>query len=244
MRISTACCSSTTARRPIRLRPRRRLPPFRPHRSKRIHWILRRLAQGRRSRRVRALVRQCRSGLYDRRGRAAVRRTARARSCHVERCEIDERGRRSARSPRPSQAMSCCFPPPAPASTSSAITRCAAIPSARSSSALTGQPMRSRAAWLGGLQHEPRPAIRSARAAMAAVQSRAPQLDKRSQLRIWWREIDRVLLALILVLMAIGTVAVAAASPASARRLSTSRPATGRSAISTGCTCAGRCSAS
>ncbi|MCB5426286.1 cell division protein FtsW [Altererythrobacter sp. CC-YST694] len=48
------------------------------------------------------------------------------------------------------------------------------------------------------------------------------RLDKRSQLRIWWREIDRVLLVMILLLMAIGTVAVAAASPASARRLSTS----------------------
>ena len=47
------------------------------------------------------------------------------------------------------------------------------------------------------------------------------RLDKRSQLRIWWREIDRVLLGLILALMAIGTVAVAAGSPASARRLST-----------------------
>ena len=42
------------------------------------------------------------------------------------------------------------------------------------------------------------------------------------ELKIWWREIDRVLLFLILTLMAIGTVAVAAASPASARRLSTS----------------------
>lgn len=50
---------------------------------------------------------------------------------------------------------------------------------------------------------------------------RRMRLDKRSQLRIWWREIDRVLLVLILLLMAIGTVAVAAASPASARRLST-----------------------
>ncbi len=46
--------------------------------------------------------------------------------------------------------------------------------------------------------------------------------SKRAELRIWWREIDRVLLVLILVLMAIGTAAVAAASPASARRLSTS----------------------
>lgn len=42
-----------------------------------------------------------------------------------------------------------------------------------------------------------------------------------TELRIWWREIDRMLLFLVLSLMAIGTVAVAAASPASARRLST-----------------------
>ncbi len=45
--------------------------------------------------------------------------------------------------------------------------------------------------------------------------------SNRGELAIWWREIDRVLLALVLALMAIGTVAVAAASPASARRLST-----------------------
>ena len=38
----------------------------------------------------------------------------------------------------------------------------------------------------------------------------------RDGLRIWWREIDKVLLALILLLMAVGIVAVAAASPASA----------------------------
>lgn len=44
---------------------------------------------------------------------------------------------------------------------------------------------------------------------------------RRTEFAIWWREIDRTLLALILALMAIGTVAVAAASPASARRLST-----------------------
>nr|WP_137676283.1 putative peptidoglycan glycosyltransferase FtsW [Parerythrobacter lutipelagi] len=42
-----------------------------------------------------------------------------------------------------------------------------------------------------------------------------------AELKIWWREIDRVLLFLILALMAIGTAAVAAASPASADRLST-----------------------
>lgn len=45
--------------------------------------------------------------------------------------------------------------------------------------------------------------------------------NRKAELRIWWREIDRVLLVLVLVLMAIGMVAVAAASPASARRLST-----------------------
>ena len=46
--------------------------------------------------------------------------------------------------------------------------------------------------------------------------------NRRSEMAIWWREIDRVLLLLVLALMAIGTAAVAAASPASARRLSTS----------------------
>ena len=45
--------------------------------------------------------------------------------------------------------------------------------------------------------------------------------SRRSQLAVWWREIDRVLLTLVLSLMAIGTLAVAAGSPASARRLST-----------------------
>ena len=43
--------------------------------------------------------------------------------------------------------------------------------------------------------------------------------SRAAQLRIWWREIDRVLLALVVILMALGSVAVAAASPASARRL-------------------------
>jgi cell division protein FtsW len=44
---------------------------------------------------------------------------------------------------------------------------------------------------------------------------------RRGEIAIWWREIDRVLLTLILAVMAIGAAAVAAASPASARRLST-----------------------
>lgn len=45
--------------------------------------------------------------------------------------------------------------------------------------------------------------------------------SRRSEIAIWWREIDRVLLVLVLFLMAIGAAAVAAASPASAKRLST-----------------------
>ncbi|MEO0032154.1 MAG: hypothetical protein RIS94_1912 [Pseudomonadota bacterium] len=47
--------------------------------------------------------------------------------------------------------------------------------------------------------------------------------SRRSELVIWWREIDRVLLALIMALVVIGTVAVAAASPASSHRLSTAQ---------------------
>jgi len=46
--------------------------------------------------------------------------------------------------------------------------------------------------------------------------------SRRGSLAIWWQEIDRVVLGLVLILMAIGAVAVAAASPASSRRLSTS----------------------
>lgn len=45
--------------------------------------------------------------------------------------------------------------------------------------------------------------------------------SRTAEFKIWWREIDRVLLFLVLALMAIGTAAVAAASPASADRLST-----------------------
>lgn len=50
---------------------------------------------------------------------------------------------------------------------------------------------------------------------------------RRSELLIWWREIDRVLLGLVLALVSIGVVAVGAASPASAHRLSTSAKALG-----------------
>ena len=45
--------------------------------------------------------------------------------------------------------------------------------------------------------------------------------DRKRQLQVWWREIDRVLLGLVLALMLTGTIAVMAASPASANRLST-----------------------
>lgn len=43
--------------------------------------------------------------------------------------------------------------------------------------------------------------------------------SRMQQLRVWWREIDRVLLGLILGLMLLGSIAVAASSPSSARRL-------------------------
>ncbi|KQM18924.1 FtsW/RodA/SpoVE family cell cycle protein [Novosphingobium sp. Leaf2] len=46
--------------------------------------------------------------------------------------------------------------------------------------------------------------------------------NRRNQIAIWWQEIDRPTLVLVLILMAIGAVAVAAGSPASAKRLSTS----------------------
>ena len=59
---------------------------------------------------------------------------------------------------------------------------------------------------------------RSGNAAPAQVRYPA---SRRAELKIWWREVDRVLLGLVLLLMAIGTAAVAAASPASAHRLST-----------------------
>ncbi|NCP15078.1 MAG: FtsW/RodA/SpoVE family cell cycle protein [Sphingomonadales bacterium] len=49
----------------------------------------------------------------------------------------------------------------------------------------------------------------------------------RDVLRIWWREIDKLLLLLIGLLMAVGIVAVAAASPASADQLSTAKERVG-----------------
>ena len=66
------------------------------------------------------------------------------------------------------------------------------------------------------------PTPRPARSAIE-IQPLRQRHNRRNELAIWWREIDRTLLVLVLVLMAIGTAAVAAASPASARRLSTSK---------------------
>ncbi len=47
------------------------------------------------------------------------------------------------------------------------------------------------------------------------------QMSRWTELKIWWREVDRVLLAMIGLLMMFGAIAVAAGSPSSARRLST-----------------------
>lgn len=69
--------------------------------------------------------------------------------------------------------------------------------------------MNAHAAFSNAMPGRPEPAT-----------ARTPPARLQAELRIWWREIDRVLLFLVLSLMAIGTVAVAAASPASARRLS------------------------
>lgn len=56
----------------------------------------------------------------------------------------------------------------------------------------------------------------------ASAQERARRpVDRKRQLWIWWREIDRLLLALVILLMMVGAVAVAAASPASIGRFST-----------------------
>ena len=58
--------------------------------------------------------------------------------------------------------------------------------------------------------------------AQATFKARASvQRTWREEIRVWWSEVDRVLLVLILLLMATGATAVLAASPASADRLST-----------------------
>jgi cell division protein FtsW len=63
----------------------------------------------------------------------------------------------------------------------------------------------------------------SARGAGTFLPPAPVQRRWRDALRIWWREIDKVLLGLIAALMVIGTIAVAAASPASADQLSTAK---------------------
>ena len=45
-----------------------------------------------------------------------------------------------------------------------------------------------------------------------------PRLTQRARLKIWWRELDHVLLGLIVLLMAVGCAAIAAASPANSAR--------------------------
>lgn len=67
-----------------------------------------------------------------------------------------------------------------------------------------------------GAFHAPR---RSASALPPALMRRG----WREEVRIWWRELDRWLLGLIVLLMGLGTLAVAAASPASADQLSTAQ---------------------
>jgi len=62
------------------------------------------------------------------------------------------------------------------------------------------------------------PAVRASGALLSPVPVRRRWRDA---LRIWWREIDKLLVLLIGLLMAVGIVAVAAASPASADQLST-----------------------
>ncbi len=61
----------------------------------------------------------------------------------------------------------------------------------------------------------------AARASGAFLPPAPIQRHWREALRIWWREIDKLMLLLIGLLMAMGIVAVAAASPASADQLST-----------------------
>lgn len=68
-----------------------------------------------------------------------------------------------------------------------------------------------------------RPATTAATGTSAYLPPASVQRRWRDNLRIWWREIDKVLLGLIVLLMALGVLAVAAASPASADQLSTAK---------------------
>jgi cell division protein FtsW len=72
----------------------------------------------------------------------------------------------------------------------------------------------------GSRPYIPRPGERGA-------QAQQFPLSRKRQLQVWWRELDRGLLFLIVALMTLGAISVAAASPASARRLSTGQAALG-----------------
>jgi len=71
------------------------------------------------------------------------------------------------------------------------------------------------------LSGQPSPARHTPFVPRAGATGLRRRRNRSHELLIWWREIDRLVLFLVLSLMALGTAAVAAASPASARRLST-----------------------
>ena len=62
----------------------------------------------------------------------------------------------------------------------------------------------------------------NATSAAPAHSGRRPDSRKR-QLKVWWQEVDRVLLGLVALLMVVGSIAVAAASPSGAHHLSTAK---------------------
>ncbi|ALC13167.1 FtsW/RodA/SpoVE family cell cycle protein [Sphingopyxis sp. 113P3] len=75
----------------------------------------------------------------------------------------------------------------------------------------------------GGIDNMDRAGERPIIATMRSVKRRGPRLSRadRTPLGLWFWEIDRVLLLLVSMLIAIGLVAVAAASPVAAQKLST-----------------------
>ncbi|SKB50615.1 FtsW/RodA/SpoVE family cell cycle protein [Sphingopyxis flava] len=75
----------------------------------------------------------------------------------------------------------------------------------------------------GGIDHMDRAGERPIIATTRSVKRRGPRLSRadRTPLGLWFWEIDRVLLLLVSMLIAIGLVAVAAASPVAAQKLST-----------------------
>src|SRR5690606_32548524 len=75
----------------------------------------------------------------------------------------------------------------------------------------------------GGIDNMDRAGERPIIATMRSVKRRGPRLSRadRTPLGLWFWEIDRVLLLLVSMLVAVGLVAVAAASPVAAQKLST-----------------------